>query len=275
MHPTIHHLFDLTGRVAVVTGGSGALGGAMARGLAAAGASVAIIARNRRRCEEVASDVRSSGGTASAVPADVLRKDRLLEAREIVLDRYGKVDILVNAAGGNVPGATLPRGGDVFGLDEHAFREVLDLNLLGTILPTQIFGEAIARQGHGSIVNVSSMAAQRTLTRVVGYSAAKAAIDNYTRWMAAEMARSYGDGIRVNAVAPGFFLGDQNRALLIDENGDLTPRGKSIIDHTPMGRFGEADELIGPLVWLCSDAAKFVTGIVVPVDGGFSAFSGI
>jgi NAD(P)-dependent dehydrogenase (short-subunit alcohol dehydrogenase family) len=250
--------FGLDDRVAVVTGGTGALGSAMARGLAAAGAHVAVLARRP-----------AEAGDALALTADVMRRDELIAARDRVLERWGRVDILVNAAGGNVPGATLDPGASVFDLREEAFRDVVDLNLLGTLLPTQVFGAAM--DGDGAIVNVSSMAAQRSITRVVGYSAAKAAVENLTRWLAVELA----PGIRVNAIAPGFFIGEQNRALLLEPDGSLTERGRTIVEHTPAGRFGEADELVATLIWLCAPGARFVTGTVVPVDGGFSAFSGV
>lgn len=272
---SIGSLFQLSGRVAVVTGGSGVLGRVMAEGLARAGARVAVMARRVERVAEAVDAIAAAGGEAMAVPADVLDEAQLREALAAVLARWGRVDVLVNGAGGNVAGATLPPGASVFGLPVSAFREVFDLNLMGTLLPTQVFGQAMAERGQGVVVNVSSMAATRVITRVVGYSAAKAAVENFTRWMAVELARSYGAGFRVNALAPGFFIGEQNRRLLLNDDGSLTARGEAIIAHTPMGRFGEAEELVGTLVWLCSDAARFVTGVVVPVDGGFSIFSGV
>lgn len=275
MQDFLESTFSLKDRTAIVTGGSGAIGSAMALGLARAGASVVVLARNRERVERTANEIRNDGGRAVGVSADVLQKNRLIDVRDEILDRFGQIDILVNGAGGNVAAATLSPGDSIFALNEAAFRQVFDLNMMGTLLPTQVFGEAMAEAGSGSIVNISSMAADRTLTRVVGYSAAKASVENFTRWMAVELARSFGEGLRVNAVAPGFFIGEQNRDLLLNEDGSLTERGRTIIDHTPMGRFGEVDELVGTLLWLCSDAAKFVTGIVVPVDGGFSAFSGV
>lgn len=275
MHADLVQQFDLSGRVALVTGGSGALGRAMARGLAMAGARVALLARRPERLQEAVAEIKQLGGEALALPGDVLDRASLEKARETLLRRWDRLDILVNGAGGNVREATLEPGHAVFELTEEAFRKVIDLNLMGTILPTLIFGEVMARQRRGVIVNVSSMAATRILTRVVGYSAAKAAVENFTRWMAVELARTYGEGLRVNAIAPGFFLGEQNRHLLLREDGSLTERGQAIIAHTPMGRFGEADDLIGTLVWLCSDASRFVTGVVVPVDGGFSIFTGI
>ena len=255
---SLQEWFGLDDRVAVVTGGTGALGSAMAAGLAAAGARVAILSRHP-----------DDAGDHLALAADVLRRDEVEAARDRVLAEWGRVDILVNAAGGNIPGATLDPGASVFDLPEDAFRDVVDLNLVGTLLPTQVFGAAM--DGEGAIVNVSSMASARAITRVIGYGAAKAAVENVTRWLAVELA----PGIRVNAIAPGFFIGEQNRALLLEPDGTLTARGRAIIERTPAGRFGEADELVGTLVWLCSPAARFVTGTVVAVDGGFGAFSGV
>jgi NAD(P)-dependent dehydrogenase (short-subunit alcohol dehydrogenase family) len=208
----------------------------------------------------------------------VLDNGQLAGARDALLERWGRMDILVNAAGGNVPAATLTDDVGVFDLPEKALRQVMDLNFLGTLLPCQVFGAAMIEgpgDPAGSIVNISSMAASRTLTNVVGYSAAKAAVDNFTRWLAVELARTYGPGLRVNAIAPGFFIGEQNRDLLLDEDGSPSQRGQTIIEHTPAGRFGEPEELAGTLIWLCSRSAAFVNGIVVPVDGGFSTFSGV
>ncbi len=276
-------LFGLDGQVALVTGGTGVLGGAMARGLARAGARVAIMGRRREQAEAVATEIRGAGGEALALPADVLQKGELEAARDILLRRWGHVDILVNAAGGNMPGATVVGENTIFNLGEDAFRQVFDLNLLGTLLPSQVFGAAMAgllpdQQGgtaRGCIVNISSMAAQRAMTRVVGYAAAKAAVDNFTRWMAVELARTYGGQLRVNAIAPGFFIGEQNRRLLLKEDESLTARGQTVIGHTPAGQFGDPADLVSTLIWLCSPGARFVTGVVVPVDGGFSAFSGV
>jgi NAD(P)-dependent dehydrogenase (short-subunit alcohol dehydrogenase family) len=268
-------LFDLSGRVAIVTGATGVLGGAMARGLAAAGARVGVLGRREKPAKNVAREIVDSGGEALALPADVLEREQLEGVREATLEWWGRVDILVNAAGGNVPEATVADDAEVFGVPEDALRRVIDLNLMGTLLPCQVFGETMARSGEGSIVNVSSMAAQRPLTRVVGYAAAKAAVENLTRWLAVELSVKYGADLRANAVSPGFFLGEQNRAMLLNEDGSLTERGRKIVDHTPAGRFGEPEELVGTLIWLCSPAARFVNGIVVPVDGGFGAFSGV
>jgi NAD(P)-dependent dehydrogenase (short-subunit alcohol dehydrogenase family) len=265
--------YGLDGAVAVVTGGSGALGSAMAAGLAAAGARVAIIGRSAERAQRTAAAIAAEGGEAIALPADVLVRDELIAARARLLARWGRVDVLVNAAGGNVPGATLDSGQSVFDLPEDAFAEVVDLNLLGTLLPIQVLGAAM--EGEGAIVNVSSMAAQRAITRVAGYSAAKAAVESLTRWLAVELARTTGPRMRVNAIAPGFFVGEQNRRLLLEPDGSLTERGNAIVDRTPMGRFGDADDLVSTVVWLCGPGAAFVTGVVVAVDGGFSAFSGV
>ena len=273
--PNPQQFFDVRGKVIIVTGGTGVLGGAMARGLAAAGARVGILGRRVQRAQEVAQAIVQEGGQALATPADVLVQEQLEQVRDAVLARWGRIDGLVNAAGGNLPGATLSPDRTVFDLSQEALRQVVDLNLLGTILPSQVFGAVMAEQGAGSVVNISSMAAQRAITRVAGYSAAKAAVDNFTRWLATEFARKFGDGLRVNAIAPGFFIGEQNRRLLLNEDGSLTDRGQTIIQHTPMGRFGEPEELVGTLLWLMSDASRFVTGVVVPVDGGFSAFSGV
>jgi NAD(P)-dependent dehydrogenase (short-subunit alcohol dehydrogenase family) len=277
--PSPYRLFELSGKVAVVTGATGVLGGAMARGLARAGARVGVLGRRKERAEEVAAEIGNRGGEALALPADVLIGEQLEAARDALLERWGRVDVLVNAAGGNVPTATVGEDATFFGLAEEPLREVFDLNLLGTVLPSQVFGEVMTRdqgsEAEGSIVNVSSMAAQKPLTRVVGYSAAKAAVENLTRWLAVELAHKYGPGLRVNAIAPGFFLGEQNRALLMYEDGSLTERGQAIVEHIPARRFGEPEELVGTLIWLCSPAARFVTGVVVPVDGGFGAFSGV
>lgn len=274
------NLFSLQGQVAVVTGASGALGGAMARGLALAGARVVVLGRNPERTAQAAQAINESGGTALGLTADVLDKTQLEEVAQTVLERWGRLDILVNAAGGNVPAATISPQANFFDLPIQAFQEVFELNLTGTVLASQVFGAAMVRaknsgQPSGCIINISSMAAIRTITRVVGYSAAKAAVDNFTRWLAVELSSKFGAGLRVNAIAPGFFIGEQNRRLLLEEDGSLTPRGQLVIQHTPAGRFGQAEELVATLIWLCSSGASFVNGVVVPVDGGFSIFSGV
>jgi NAD(P)-dependent dehydrogenase (short-subunit alcohol dehydrogenase family) len=273
--PPPTELFILEGQVAVVTGGTGVLGGAMARGLARAGAKVGVLGRRREKAEAAVQTIEAEGGEALALPADVLDREQLEGARKAVEQKWGRIDVLVNAAGGNMPQATLEPGQSFFDLPVEGMEQVVALNLQGTLLPSQVFGESMARAGRGCIVNVSSMAAARAMTRVVGYSVAKAGVENATRWLAAELARSFGAGMRVNAIAPGFFIGEQNRKLLLDEDGSLTARGRTIIDHTPAGRFGEPEDLIGTLIWLCSPGAGFVNGVVVPVDGGFGAFSGV
>ena len=259
-------MFSLTGRVAVVTGGTGVIGGAIARGLADAGARVAVVARR--------GDDAELGDAAFGVSADVLDRASLEAARDAIVGRVGAIHVLVNCAGGNVPAATVSADASPFGLPEEALRQVVDLNLLGTVLPTQVFGTAMPEGGGCSVVNVSSMAAGHAMTRVGGYGAAKAAVESYTRWLAVELARR-GTGIRVNAIAPGFLVGNQNRALLLRGDGSLTERGAQIIDRTPLGRFGDPDDLVSTVIWLVSDGARFVTGVVVPVDGGFSAFTGV
>lgn len=274
-------LFSLEGKVAVVTGATGVLGGAMARGLAESGARVGVMGRRKEKAQQVLEEIQgATGAEALALPADVLDKDQLEGTRKTLLEHWGRVDILLNAAGGNVPEATLSEEVGFFDLPKDAFRRVMELNLLGTLLPCQVFGSAMvdnAQNGEpqGCILNISSMTASKPLTNVVGYSAAKAAIENFTRWLAVELARSYGAGLRVNAIAPGFFIGEQNRNLLLNEDDSLTQRGQTIIEHTPAGRFGEPEDLIGAVVWLCGPGASFINGVVVPVDGGFSAFGGV
>ena len=266
--------FSIAGRVAVVTGGYGVLGGAIAAGLARAGAAVAILGRRPEAAEARAAAIRGDGGDASVLIADVLDAGQLEGARDRLLEARGRVDILVNAAGGNVARARSDNR-PAFDVPVDALDEVLRLNLHGTLIPSFIFGQVMGRQGSGCIVNISSMAAQRALSGVLGYSIAKAGIDMLTRWLAAELARRYGDRVRVNAVAPGFFVTEQNRSVLVNPDGAYTDRARAIIAHTPMGRLGTPDEIVGAVHWLCSDAASFVTGVVLPVDGGFSVSSGV
>lgn len=271
----INQLFSLEGKVAIVTGGTGVLGGAMALGLAQAGARVAVLGRRREQADAMVQKIADAGGEAMAVPADVMEHAQLDTAREQVISRWGRIDILLNAAGGTSPAATVPPDKTFFDMALEPMRSIIDLNLIGTLLPSQVFGEVMARQKQGCIINISSMNAQRALTRAVAYSAGKAAIDNFTKWLAVELATKFGEGLRVNAIAPGFFVGEQNRSLLLNEDGSLTARGRKIIDHTPAGRFGDPDDLVGAVVWLCSPAARFVNGAVIMVDGGVNAFSGI
>ena len=268
-------LFSLDHQVAIVTGGSGVLGRAMATALASAGAQVGVLGRRGEAAESVASEIRGAGYDAFVVTADVLDRESLIAARNQVLERCGKLNIVINAAGGNLPAATLPETGGIFDMSIAAFREVIDLNLTGTVQSSLIFGEAIVKSGGGSVINVSSMAASRALTRVGGYGAAKAGVENLTRWLAVELGRLYGGLIRVNAIAPGFFIGDQNRALLVDAKQHPTKRGEAILARTPMGRFGAPADLAGALIWLCGPGGRFVNGVVIPIDGGFSAYSGV
>ena len=268
-------MFSLEGKAAVITGGGGVLGGSMARSLARDGVKVCLIGRSEGPLEEVADAIRASGGEALPLAADVLGRQALEAAREKVLRLWGRTDILVNAAGGNMPGATIGPDQTIFDLKMEDFDKVTRLNLNGSVVPSLVFGQVMAEQKAGVIINISSMVVERALTRVAGYSAGKAAVENFTRWMAVEMALKFGEGIRVNAIAPGFFIGNQNRALLTNPDGSYTERGRTIINNTPMKRFGQPVELNGALHYLCSDAARFVTGIVIPVDGGFSAFSGV
>lgn len=268
-------LFSLEHKTAVITGGTGVLGSAMVKGLSEAGASVAILGRRLDAAEELVKEIRTTGRKAMAVQADVLDRNQLIAAREKIIREFKSIDILINAAGGNMPGAVIPPEKNFFDLNMGDFQKVVDLNLLGTVLPTQIFSENMAANKKGVIINIASMAAFRPITRVVGYSAAKAAVENFTRWMAVEMAKKFGEGIRVNAISPGFFLTEQNRSLLTNPDGSKTARGNAVINQTPFGRFGRPEELTGTLVWLCSDASAFVTGVNVPVDGGFNVFAGV
>ena len=269
-------LFDVSQRTVVITGGAGVLCGAMARALAGRGAKVCVADYDDVRAHKVCQEIEADGGFALPVKINVLERSTVQDAFDCAKESFGKIDILVNGAGGNRKEATCIPPATFFDLPEEALRMVFDLNCMGTILPSQIFGKHLAEQGEGVIINISSMNAFRPLTNIAAYSAAKAAISNFTQWLATYMAQRHSPNIRVNAIAPGFFLTEQNRFLLTDEKtGELTDRGKTIIEHTPAGRFGDPEDLIGTLIWLISDAAKFVTGVVVPVDGGFSAFSGV
>ncbi|MCM8568444.1 SDR family oxidoreductase [Gramella jeungdoensis] len=268
-------MHNLKNKVAVITGGNGVLGGAIAKGLAQNGVRVGILGRSEDTVNERVDEIKEAGGEALALVADVLDEEKLVSAKEKIVREFGPVDILVNAAGGNMKGAVITPDQSIFDLNIDDLDKVGDLNFKGTVLPTLVFSKAMTEAGKGSIINISSMAAQRALTRVMGYAASKAAIDNFTKWLAVEMNSKYGDGIRVNAIAPGFFIGEQNRSLLLNDDGSLTSRGETIISQTPMKRFGKPEELQGVANWLASDESSFVTGTIIPVDGGFGAFSGV
>jgi NAD(P)-dependent dehydrogenase (short-subunit alcohol dehydrogenase family) len=267
--------FSVKDKVIVVTGATGVLGHSFINALAVEGAIVGVLGRNEKVATQRVKEIVRNGGKAITLIADVTDEQQLLAAKKLLLNEFEKIDGLVNAAGGNMPQAVIAPDQDIFQLDFAALKEVMNLNLFGTMLPTQIFGETIAKQGKGSIVNISSMASQRVITKVLGYSMAKSAIDCYTKWFAVELGKRYGDTIRMNAIAPGFFLTEQNKTLLTNGNGTMTERGGLVIKNTPFNRFGEPGELNGVLIWLLSDASRFVTGTVVNVDGGFSVFSGV
>jgi NAD(P)-dependent dehydrogenase (short-subunit alcohol dehydrogenase family) len=271
----LNKLFDFTGRSVVVTGGTGILGRIIVEALIGCGASVTLITRSVEKGQDLVAALNAVE-RAVVVQGDVLSSDDLEGVRQAVIEKFGRIDCLVNGAGGNRPEATTSDRLSFFDIPQEAFRHVFDLNLLGTILPSQVFGKEMAKQGEGVILNISSVSSLLPLTRVVGYSAAKAAINNFTAWLSVYLAREYSPKIRVNAIAPGFFLTDQNRYLLTEEQtGKLSARGQSIIDHTPLARFGEPNDLVGATLWLLSPASSFVTGAVIPVDGGFTAFSGV
>jgi len=269
-------LYNFEGKTAIITGGSGVLGGEIVRGLVGLGANVVVLVHTTEISQEQQALLNAGPGTCLCIQGDVLDRDSLVAARQSVMEKFGRIDLLINAAGGNHPEATTSADRTFFDLPQEALSFTGDLNLLGTVLPCQIFGREMAKQKEGVILNISSMNAFRPLTRIPAYSAAKAAVSNFTQWLAVHMAQEYSPQIRVNAVAPGFFLTRQNRFLLTDEaDGSLTARGQKIIDHTPMGRFGNSEDLLGTVLWLLSPASQFVTGIVVPIDGGFSAYSGV
>lgn len=269
------NMFNLKGKVAVITGGYGVLGASMARCLAANGVHVVIVGRKPEKGEALAKELTTLGTEALFCKADVLDREALVTAREEIVGKWGHLDILINAAGGNMPGATIMPDKSFLDIDFSAFGDVVNLNLMGTVIPTVVFGEQMAKQKYGSIINISSMTAQSVVTRVVGYSASKSAIDNFTRWMAVEMAKKVGEGVRVNAIAPGFFITEQNRTLMTNPDGSLSDRAKDVVRATPFGRLGEAEELHGAVIFYASDASKFVTGTILPIDGGFSIFSGV
>lgn len=269
------NMFSLKDKVIVVTGGTGILGNSFVNGIVEAGGKVAILGRKKEVAEERAASINANGGHALGVVADVLDEQQLHEAKDIILNEFGRIDGLVNGAGGNMPEGVLQPEQDVFKMNIHGMKRTLDLNLWGAVIPTQVFGEAIAESGNGSIVNISSMNSKRAITKVLGYNMGKAALDCYNGWFAVELARRHGDKIRMNALAPGFFLTEQNKNLLTTPEGGFTERGELVIRQTPFKRFGHPDELKGALVWLLSDASKFVTGSMICVDGGFSIFGGV
>jgi NAD(P)-dependent dehydrogenase (short-subunit alcohol dehydrogenase family) len=272
----VKEMYDFTGKSVVITGGAGILGGEIACALVGCGASVAIMDRDPALADRLMERLETSVGRAIIVYGDVLNPEILEESAGQVIEAFGQVDCLINAAGGNHPRATTGPDQSFFDLPPDALRFVFDLNIIGTVLSSQVFGKFMAGQGEGVILNISSMNAFRPLTKIPAYSAAKAAVSNFTQWLAVHMAQEYSPRIRVNAIAPGFFLTMQNKFLLTDEaTGELTARGKAIIDHTPMGRFGDPEDLLGTVLWLLSPASAFVTGVVVPIDGGFSAYSGV
>ncbi len=272
----MNDLFSVKDKVIAITGAGGVLCSEMAKTLAARGAKIAVLDLNETAAQTVADAIHKSGGAAAAIKCNVLDKASVQQAHDAILAKFGRIDVLINGAGGNKKEATTSPEMCFFDMPADALRFVFELNFIGTLLPSQVFAKTMAAAGSGIILNTSSMSAFRPLTKIAGYSAAKAAVSNFTQWLAVHLCQNYSKAIRVNAIAPGFFLTEQNRFLLTDEKtGALTPRGKSIIDHTPMGRFGDPADLDGAVIWLLSDASKFVTGTVIPIDGGFAAFSGV
>jgi len=267
--------FSLKDKVVIVTGGTGVLGNAFIEAIVEAGGSVGILGRNEKVATERSDAINRKGGKALALVADVMNEKQLKEASEKALSHFGHIDGLVNAAGGNMPEGVLQNNEDIFSMNMEGMKKVMDINLWGTLLPTQVFGPAMAKNGRGSIVNISSMNSKRAITKVLGYNMGKAAVDCYTQWFAVELANRYGDKIRMNALAPGFFLTDQNRNMHIKPDGNYSDRAELVIKQTPFKRFGNPDELKGAVVWLLSDASKFVTGAMICVDGGFSIFGGV
>lgn len=267
-------MFSLQNKVIILTGATGSLGGSLALSLAKSKAKIILLGRNQDLLNILVTKLSSLTEVSSYI-VNVMNRESLERVKNSVINKYGQIDVLINAVGGNLPGAVISDDQSIFDLSETDFDEVVDLNLKGTLLPSIVFGKPMSEKGKGTIVNYSSMTVKQALTRVVGYSAGKAAMENFTRWMAVEMAIKYGDGIRVNAVAPGFFIGKQNQKLLLNDDGSLKERGKKIIQNTPMKRFGKPEELNGAIHFLCSESASFITGIVLPIDGGFSAFTGV
>lgn len=269
----MYELFNIQGKVIVITGGTGVLGASMVEYLAFHGAKVAVLARNKEKGDTLIGRVRSKGGDALFLQTDVTDEAVLKQNAEVIIGRYGKIDALINGAGGNMPGATIGPKNTIFDLKMDDFRKVVDLNLMGTVVPTVVFAEYMVKEKRGNIINVSSASALRPLSRVAGYGAAKAAVTNFTKYMAGELAMKFGEDFRVNALCPGFFITEQNRNLLTNPDGTYSDRGNTIIAHTPFRRFGDPEDLLGTLHYLVSDASKFVTGTVAVVDGGFDAFS--
>ena len=267
------NLFNIKDYVVVITGGTGVLGRTIAKYLALEGAKVIIGGRKEDVGKKIVDDITAEGGACEFIKMDVMNQANIQEACDYIVGKYGKVDTLLNAAGGNMAGATITPDQNFFDLQTEAFQTVLNLNLTGTVIPTQVFLKPMVKAGKGSIINFSSMAAFRPMTRVCGYAAAKAGISNFTAYMATECAKKFGEGIRVNAIAPGFFITEQNRALLTNPDGSYTQRGQDVIRQTPFGRMGDPEELCGTIHYLMSDAAKFVTGTVAVVDGGFNTFA--
>ena len=269
----MENLFDIKDNVTVITGGTGVLGRAIAKYLALNGAKVVILGRKEEIGQEIVADIKAAGGQCEFLKTDVMNQEVVQQNCDYIVEKYGRIDTLLNAAGGNMKGATIAPDQNFFDLEASQFQTVLNLNLTGTVIPTQVFLKPMVAQGKGSIINFSSMAAFRPMTRVCGYAAAKAGISNFTAFMATECAKKFGEGIRVNAIAPGFFITEQNRSLLTNPDGTFTQRGQDVIRQTPFGRMGDPEELCGTIHYLMSDAAKFVTGTVAVVDGGFNAFA--
>ena len=269
----MNNLFSIEGKVVIITGGSGVLGTEMSKYLASQGAKVVVLDRAKEAGEKLVAEIKLAGNEAMFLTTDVLNKEALEKNKEDILKQYGKIDVLVNAAGGNMPGATIAPDKTIFDLNIDDFKKVVDLNLFGTVIPTMVFAKSMVDSGAGNIINISSESALRPLTRVAGYGAAKAAVANFTKYLAGELGTKFGDKFRVNALVPGFFITEQNRALLTNPDGSFTGRGNTVIGHTPFGRFGEPDELLGSLHYLISDASRFVTGTLLVIDGGFDAFS--
>ncbi len=271
----MYQLFSVQNKIIIISGATGVLGSAICRHLAKEGAQLIILGRNPEKVDDLVKEIKDEGGFAFPAVADVTNEQNLVELKKVLEKEFDQIDGLINAAGGNMPGAVVMPNQFITDLSTEDVKKIMDLNYLGTFIPTKVFLPLMLKTKQASIINISSMAASRPMTRVMGYASAKAAIDNMTKWMSVEFAKKYGEGMRVNAVAPGFFLTAQNEALLTKKDGSLTERGNLIIEHTPMARFGKPDELFGAVQWLSSEASKFVTGTIIEVDGGFSAFSGV